>query len=58
MAVNPGDELAVSLRLPSHPVGMNVDATVRWRYEHVFGVEFGKISQAAETRLRKYLGQM
>ena len=55
VAVAPGDQLAVSLRLPTHPVAMTVDATVRWRNEHVFGLEFGMVSQAAETRLRKYL---
>lgn len=58
IAVNPGDELAVSLRLPNHPAAMNVDATVRWHREHVFGLEFGMVSQAAEMRLRKYLERL
>ena len=58
VSVAPGDHLAVSLRLPNHPVAMTVDATVRWRNEHVFGVEFGMVSQATETRLRKYLARV
>ncbi|HEU4683806.1 MAG TPA: PilZ domain-containing protein [Nitrospira sp.] len=55
VAVAPGDAVALTLRLPSHPAAMNVDATVRWRKEHVFGVEFGTISHVAEMRLRRYL---
>ncbi len=53
----PGDEVAFTLRLPNHPLAMNVHATVRWRNGHVFGVEFGMISHTAEARLRKYLAQ-
>jgi hypothetical protein len=58
ISVRPGDELAVSLRLPNQPVAMNVNATVRWHSEHVFGVEFGMVSHVAETRLRKYLAKV
>ena len=57
VSVVPGDELAVTLRLPTHPMAMSVDATVKWQREHVFGVEFGEISQVAEMRLRKYLAR-
>ena len=54
----PGDELALSLRFPHHPVATNIDATVRWRNDHVFGLEFGAISQVTEMRLRKYLARV
>jgi hypothetical protein len=57
VAMTPGDELAVSLRLPHQPAPMNVDATVRWHQEHVFGLEFSTITHAAEVRLRKFLTQ-
>ena len=29
-SMNPGDQLAISLRLPDQTATMNVDATVRW----------------------------
>ena len=58
VSVTPGEELALSLRLPNQPVAMNIDATVRWRKEHVFGLEFRMISSVAETRLRKYLARV
>lgn len=57
VSVSPGDQLAVSLRLPHQPAAMNVNATVRWRNEHVFGLEFGTISHVAEMRLQKFLAR-
>ncbi|HJT19190.1 MAG TPA: PilZ domain-containing protein [Nitrospira sp.] len=57
VAMTPGDEVAFTLRLPNHPLAMNVHATVRWQNGQVFGVEFGMISHTAEARLRKYLAQ-
>lgn len=57
VAMTPGDQLAVSLRLPNQPLTMNVDATVRWMNEHVFGLEFVTVSQVAESRLKKFLSR-
>ena len=57
VSMNPGDQLAVSLRLPDQPAMMNVDATVRWGNQHTFGLEFAAVSQPAETRLRKFLSR-
>lgn len=56
--MNPGDQLAVSLRLPDQTATMNVDATVRWGNRHTFGLEFTALSQRAETRLRKFLSRV
>lgn len=56
-SMNPGDQLAVSLRLPDHTATMNVDATVRWGNRHTFGLEFTALSQRAKTRLRKFLSR-
>lgn len=56
-SMNPGDQLAVSLRLPDQTVTMTVDATVRWGNRHTFGIEFTAVSQLAETRLRKFLSR-
>jgi len=50
--MNPGDQLAISLRLLDQTAPMNVDATVRWGNCHSFGLEFTAVSQLAETRLR------
>ncbi|BCA56993.1 hypothetical protein W02_41330 [Nitrospira sp. KM1] len=55
--MSPGDELAVSLRLPQQVAAMNVDATVRWQGDHVFGLEFVTVTQSAETRLQKFLAR-
>ena len=55
--MNPGDQLAISLRLPDQTAIMNVDATVRWGNRHTFGLEFTAVSQLAETRLRKFLSR-
>lgn len=54
----PGDQLAVSLRLPHHSAAMNLDATVRWRQDHTFGLEFGSVTAVAEMRLRKCLAKL
>lgn len=56
-AMNPGDQLAMSLRLPDQPTVINVDATVRWGSEQTFGIEFTTVSRASETRLRKFLSR-
>jgi PilZ domain len=56
-SMNPGDHLALSLRLPDQTAPMNVDATVRWGNRHTFGLEFTAVSQLAETRLRKFLSR-
>jgi len=50
----PGDEIAISLRLPQQRVSTFIDrATVRWVKDSVFGVEFSLLSPIAATRLDK-----
>lgn len=56
-SMNPGDQLAISLRLPDQTATTNVDATVRWGNRHTFGLEFTAVSQLAESRLRKFLSR-
>jgi hypothetical protein len=55
VAMTPGDQLAISLRLPNQLAAMNADATVRWGKDQTFGLEFLPLSRTAESRLRKYL---
>jgi hypothetical protein len=55
VSMTPGDQLAVSLRLPNQIATMNADATVRWGKDQTFGLEFVTLSRTAEMRLRKYL---
>jgi len=55
VAMTPGDQLVVSLRLPNQVATMNADATVRWGKNQTFGLEFASLSRTAEIRLRKYL---
>ncbi len=53
-ALAPGDEIAISLRLPHQRVSTFIDrATVRWVKDSVFGVEFSLLSPIAVTRLGK-----
>ena len=54
VSMNPGDQLAISLRLPDQTVTMNVDATVQWGNHHTFGLEFTAVSQLAETPMRNF----
>ena len=56
--MNPGDELALTLRMPHQPIPLNVDATVRWRQDNVFGLEFGFIPETVEMRFRKLLARL
>jgi hypothetical protein len=56
VAMTPGDQLAVSLRLPNQIATMNADAIVRWGKDQAFGLEFVTLSRTAEMRLQKYLG--
>jgi hypothetical protein len=56
-SMNPGDQLAISLRLPDQTATMNVDAAVRWGNRHTVGSEFTTVSPLAETRLRKFLSR-
>ena len=54
--IRPGDELALSLRLPKQikPADIAV-ATVRWAKDQFFGLAFTKLSPAARNRLKKYV---
>ena len=47
-SMNPGEQLAISLRLPDQTATMNVDATVRWGKHHTFGLELTAVSQLAK----------
>lgn len=57
ISMKPGDHLVVSLRLPDQTGIMNVDATVRWEKDNMFGVEFASISKSSEGRLKKFLSR-
>jgi hypothetical protein len=54
--IRPGDELALSLRLPKQikPADIAV-ATVRWAKGQFFGLAFTKLSPTAQNRLKKYV---
>lgn len=56
-AMSPGDHLTVSLRIPDQVMAMQVDATVRWGNDQLFGLEFVSLSQSAEFRLKKFLSR-
>jgi hypothetical protein len=56
-AMNPGDHLAVSLRLPDQMTAMQLDATVRWINDQLIGLEFLSMPLSVETRLKKFLAR-
>jgi hypothetical protein len=58
-AITPGDQIAISLRLPSQVSSMFVElATVRWGREQTYGVEFEDLSPLACMRLQKFLSRL
>lgn len=58
-AIAPGDQIAISLRLPHQVSPMFIElATVRWGREQTYGVEFGDLSPIADMRLRKFLSRL
>lgn len=54
--IKPGDQVSLKLRLPkqSAPADIAV-ATVRWTKDQVYGLAFRKLSEAAHSRLSKYM---
>ncbi len=57
-AITPGDQIAISLRLPNQVSSMFVElATVRWGKEQTYGVEFEGLSPIADMRLQKFLNR-
>ncbi|HKT36045.1 MAG TPA: PilZ domain-containing protein [Nitrospira sp.] len=56
-AMNPGDHLAVSFRMPDQVAAMQLDATVKWITDQLFGLEFVSLPLSAETRLKKFLAR-
>jgi hypothetical protein len=54
--LKPGDRIALNLRLPTQRFPMNVEvARVRWVGEHLFGLEFMRLSSTQEWRLWKFI---
>ena len=56
-AMNPGDHLAISLRVPDQMTAMQLDATVRWINDQLIGIEFVSMPLSVETRLKKFLAR-
>jgi hypothetical protein len=55
--MKPGDQLAVSFRMPDHVMALQLDATVRWIKDQLFGLEFVSMPLSVETRLKKFLAR-
>jgi hypothetical protein len=57
--IAPGDQIAISLRLPNQASSMFVElATVRWGREQTYGVEFQELSSTAGMRMQKFLTRL
>ena len=55
-AMKPGDRVSLSLRLPKQAAPADIAvATVRWSKDQAYGLAFQRLSQAAHSRLRKYM---
>src|SRR6476659_5821218 len=46
--MKPGDNLAVSFRMPDHVTALQLDARVRWIKDQLFGLEFLSIPLPVE----------
>lgn len=58
-AITPGEQIAISLRLPNQAASMFVElATVRWGKEQTYGVEFGALSPIADMRLQQFVSRL
>lgn len=55
--MKPGDHLAVSFRIPDQVAAMQLDATVRWISDQLFGLEFLSMPFSVESRLKKFLAR-
>jgi hypothetical protein len=55
-AIKPGEEVALSLRLPKQIASAEIAvATVQWTKDRFYGLAFRKLSPGTQSRLRKYL---
>ena len=54
--MKPGDEVALSLRLPKQIRSAEITiATVRWTKDQFFGLAFTRLSVSSYSRLKKYV---
>jgi len=54
--MKPGDEVAISLRLPKQIRSADVSlATVRWSKDQFVGLAFTRLSASSYSRLKKYV---
>jgi hypothetical protein len=55
-AIKPGEEVALSLRLPKQIATAEIAvATVQWTKDSFYGLAFRRLSPGTQSRLRKYL---
>jgi hypothetical protein len=55
-AIRPGDEVALSLRLPKQIRSAEIAvARVRWTKDRFFGLAFTRLSTSSYSRLKKYV---
>ena len=55
-AIKPGEEVALSLRLPKQITSAVIAvATVQWTKDSFYGLAFRRLSPGTQSRLRKYL---
>jgi len=54
--IKPGDMVSLRLRLPKQAAPAEIAiATVRWTKDQIYGLAFRKLSEAARSRLSKYI---
>lgn len=54
--IKPGDQVSLTLRLPRQVAPAEIAvATVRWTKDQIYGLAFQQLSEAARSRVSKYL---
>jgi len=58
-SIKPGDLVTLSLRLPKQAAPAEIAvATVRWTKDQIYGLAFRKLSEAARSRVSKYIAMI
>lgn len=57
--IKPGDQVSLKLRLPRQAAPAEIAvATVRWTKDQIYGLAFKRLSEAAHSRVSRYMAMI